>query len=364
MFEASSLPAQPGERPPSRDGMSLDRLFYSFEEQYGRSAVLILAGAKSELPPVVAAGIVPHLDWFVTRKTDVLILVAENPAHLFGGLLASVPIRSIDCGNFLSRCGVGPNETLVLVLDRNLRIGLRLSPERDADVAGACLACLDALPSEIARDVMMPAPIIVLPNLLPQALCRHLIELFELSPTIDGAVARVDAAGNVCSVVDHNKKNRRDMLIPVDLGVTLDVAGHIARPLRAGDCKGVSKPESYADRILVSRYDRAAGWFRRHRDNAASNVAFREFALSVNLNTGEYQGGELLFPEYNDHRYCPPTGGGIIFSTSVLHEAAPVTSGRRYVLLTFLHGEAAEARRLAQGDSCAEGIMSSRVSGS
>ncbi len=69
----------------------------------------------------------------------------------------------------------------------------------------------------------------------------------------------------------------------------------------------------------------------------------------MNLNTGEYEGGELLFPEYNDHRYCPPAGGGIIFSASLLHEAAPVTSGRRYVLLTFLHGEAAEARRLAQG---------------
>ena len=90
----------------------------------------------------------------------------------------------------------------------------------------------------------------------------------------------------------------------------------------------------------------AADWFRRHHDNAASNVAFKEYALSVNLNPGEYEGGDLLFPEYNNHRYCPPTGGGIIFS--LLDEAAPVTSGRRYVLLTFMHGEAAEARRLAQ----------------
>ena len=46
----------------------------------------------------------------------------------------------------------------------------------------------------------------------------------------------------------------------------------------------------------------AADWFRRHHDNAASNVAFREYALSVNLNTGEYKGGDLLFPEYNNHR--------------------------------------------------------------
>jgi hypothetical protein len=34
----------------------------------------------------------------------------------------------------------------------------------------------------------------VLSNLLSQALRRHLTELFDISPTIDGAVARVDAA--------------------------------------------------------------------------------------------------------------------------------------------------------------------------
>jgi predicted 2-oxoglutarate/Fe(II)-dependent dioxygenase YbiX len=349
MFETTSLPAQAGERPPLCYGMSPDRAFYSFEEQYGRGAVLILAGAKSGLPPVLAAGMVPHLDSFSIRNADVLFLVAENPARLFGGMLASVPIRTIDCGNFLSRCGVGPSDTLVLVLDRNLRIGLRLSPEEDADVAGACLACLDALPSEAARDVAMPAPIIVLPNLLPQALCRHLIELFEISPTIDGAVARVDAAGNVCSVVDHSKKSRRDMMIPADSELHRALRVTLLARCAPEIAKAFQNHTSYTDRILVSRYDHAAGWFRRHRDNAASNVAFREFALSVNLNTGEYQGGDLLFPEYNDHRYCPPMGGGIIFSTSLLHEAAPVTSGRRYALLTFLHGEAAEAGRLARG---------------
>jgi predicted 2-oxoglutarate/Fe(II)-dependent dioxygenase YbiX len=349
MFNVSSLPAQVGERPPLCYGMSPDLTFYSFEEQYGRNAVLVLGGAKSELPPVVA-GMIPHLHSFVSRATDVLILVAENPARLFGGLLASVPIRTIDCGNFLSRCGVGPNDTLVLVLDRNLRIGLRLSPEQGVNVANACVACLDALPFEVARDVAMPAPIIVLPNLLPQALCRHLTQLFENGPTIDGAIARVDAAGNVCSVVDHNKKNRRDMMIPADSDLHRALRDTLLARCAPEIKKAFQHHTSYADRILVSRYDQSAGWFRRHRDNAASNVAFREFALSVNLNTNEYEGGDLLFPEYNDNRYCPPTGGGIIFSTSLLHEAAPVTSGRRYVLLTFLHGEAAEARRLAQGE--------------
>jgi predicted 2-oxoglutarate/Fe(II)-dependent dioxygenase YbiX len=110
---------------------------------------------------------------------------------------------------------------------------------------------------------------------------------------------------------------------------------------------------THMDRLLVARYDDTGGWFRRHRDNVGENVAFREFAISVNLNTEDYDGGHLLFPEYNDHRYSSPTGGGLIFSASLLHEATEVTRGRRYVLLTFFHGDEAEARRQAYEMRCA-----------
>ena len=78
----------------------------------------------------------------------------------------------------------------------------------------------------------------------------------------------------------------------------------------------------------------------------APGVEFRQFELSINLNS-EYEGGHLLFPEYNSHRYKPGAGAGIIFSCSLLHEAAQVAKGRRYVLLTFLHDAASQARRLA-----------------
>jgi predicted 2-oxoglutarate/Fe(II)-dependent dioxygenase YbiX len=249
----------------------------------------------------------------------------------------------IDCGDFLRRCGVGADQSAVLLLDRNMRIAMR-GPMR-ADAAAACLRCLDALPREDPSDIFLPAPAIVLPNLLPPRFCRDLIDLFETSLTVDGTVSRMDADGNARNVVDHDKKRRRDLHIaPED-----DLHGTLAH-LLLGRCapeiaKAFQANVTHTDRILVSRYDDSGGWFRRHRDNAADTVAFREFAISVNLNAGEYQGGHLLFPEYNDHRYSPPTGGGLIFSTGVLHEAAPVTAGVRYVLLTFFHGDAAELRR-------------------
>ena len=69
-----------------------------------------------------------------------------------------------------------------------------------------------------------------------------------------------------------------------------------------------------------------------------------DFAISLNLNTHEYEGGELCFPEFDDHRYNPPAGGALVFSASLLHEAMPVTRGSRYVLLSFLGSAAAQAK--------------------
>jgi predicted 2-oxoglutarate/Fe(II)-dependent dioxygenase YbiX len=336
----------PGDRLPPCYGVSADRTFYSSEEQYGRPVVLILAGADAaaSLRPVIDS-FSSMLESFADRNTDVLLLLDDNPLWLWPD--RPVLIRTIDCGQFLERCGVGARDSLLLVVDRNLRVALRSRPAGGPDAAAACLDCLDDSPHEVSRFVSQPAPAIVMPNLLPRDLCRALIERFESSPVIDGEIARTDAAGNVCSVVDHGKKCRRDMPIAPDEDLHHLLRTTVLRRCAPEIAKAFQVKVSHTDRILVSRYDTSAGWFRRHRDNTAENVAFRQFALSLNLNTEDYEGGHLLFPEYNDHRYSPPTGGGVIFSTAVLHEAAPVTLGRRYVLLTFLHSDAAEVRRQA-----------------
>lgn len=283
-------------------------------------------------------------DSFLRQDTDVLLLLDDNPRWLWPD--QPPPVRAIDCGDFARRCGVGANGSLLLLLDRNLRIVFQAQPADTAELPLVCLAHLEALPREAPRAILQPAPAIVLPNLLSHDICRTLIGRFESSEAIDGEVARIDPDGAVRSVVDHSKKRRLDMPIgPADpLHAALRTV--LLRRCAPEIAKAFQATVTHTDRILLSRYDADAGWFRRHRDNAAPNVAFRQFALSVNLNTGDYEGGHLLFPEYNDHQYAPPVGGGLIFSTGLLHEAAPVTSGSRYVLLTFFHGDAAEDLRL------------------
>jgi predicted 2-oxoglutarate/Fe(II)-dependent dioxygenase YbiX len=57
------------------------------------------------------------------------------------------------------------------------------------------------------------------------------------------------------------------------------------------------------------------------------------------LNSDEFSGGELRFPEYGPQLYKPETGTAIVFSCSILHEALEVTEGTRFVLITFFFSE-------------------------
>jgi predicted 2-oxoglutarate/Fe(II)-dependent dioxygenase YbiX len=94
------------------------------------------------------------------------------------------------------------------------------------------------------------------------------------------------------------------------------------------------------ERYIVACYEATTGgFFRAHRDNATKGTAHRTFAVTLNLNAEDYEGGDLRFPEFGPRTYRAPTGGVVVFSCSLLHEALPVTNGKRYAFLPFLYGE-------------------------
>ena len=105
---------------------------------------------------------------------------------------------------------------------------------------------------------------------------------------------------------------------------------------------------SFIERYIVACYDAGeGGYFRPHRDNTTKGTAHRKFAVTINLNAEGYEGGDLCFPEFGRETYRAPTGGAIVFSCSLMHEALPVTRGRRYCVLPFLYDEAASVIREA-----------------
>ena len=56
--------------------------------------------------------------------------------------------------------------------------------------------------------------------------------------------------------------------------------------------------------------------------------------MSLNLND-DYEGGLLRFPEFPGPVYRPAAGDAVVFSCTLLHEATPVTAGRRFGLFGF-----------------------------
>lgn len=349
MTDATACRVDVGDRVPFCYGVAADRSFWSLDTQAGRSTVAILLARAS--PHQALAAVAPLLgraDAFAQRDADLLLLGDEDVMRpLAGALPPGCPMKLVDVGAaFAARCGASPGDVTFLVIDRNGRLALRLDQAPDDECADACLACLDRLPREAPHEIILPAPVLMLPNVLPAPLCARLIAWFEANPSMEGEVASMGPDGQPVSRIDRAKKSRRDMPVapcePLYPILHDAILGHCAPEM----ARAFQARVTHLDRLLIARYDDTGGWFRRHRDNLAPSVAFREFAISVNLNE-DYDGGHLIFPEYNDHAYRPRTGAGAIFSTSLLHEATPVTRGRRYVLLTFMHGDAAEVRRQA-----------------
>ena len=94
------------------------------------------------------------------------------------------------------------------------------------------------------------------------------------------------------------------------------------------------------ERYIVACYDGAEqGHFRAHRDNTTPGTAHRRFAVTINLNAEDYEGGELCFPEFGPRTYRAPTGGAVVFCCSLQHRAMPVLSGVRYCTLPFLYDD-------------------------
>jgi predicted 2-oxoglutarate/Fe(II)-dependent dioxygenase YbiX len=336
-----------GERTPFLTGVRRDRTFYSFNDQAGRPAALIHLGllAPADAAPVIAA-FAERLADFDNRGADALCLIDASTPHAEAFTALPQRIGVVFCPAEALRPwlfdSLAPS---VAVVDRNARLVASIVSTEPRGMAETALRALAACPIASPRDEPTPAPVLFVPNVLSAELCRRLVEHFDSEARVAGGMAAVDARGKPFHKIDESKKRRQDCVVKPHDPIYQLVLEALSRACLPEVKRAFQFDAAFVDRLLVARYDETGGYFRRHRDNAAPAVAFRQFAISINLNTGEYEGGHLLFPEYSDYRYKPEVGGAAVFSATLLHEAAPVLRGARYVLLTFLHNAESEARR-------------------
>jgi predicted 2-oxoglutarate/Fe(II)-dependent dioxygenase YbiX len=150
-----------------------------------------------------------------------------------------------------------------------------------------------------------------------------------------------DVDGKTVAIIDYGHKRRRDCDIE-DERLRHSCMVRIHDRLAPEILKAYQFHATRMERYIVACYDATeGGHFRGHRDNTTRGTAHRRFAVSLHLNTGEYDGGQLRFPEFGRQLYTAPVGGAVVFSCSLLHEATPVTRGRRFMFLPFLYDDAA-----------------------
>jgi len=247
---------------------------------------------------------------------------------------------------------VAPDETLrphTLVLDLRLRVvavvPLDGSPGHADRVVGIVAAQPPVGPATFAT---VQAPVLVVPRLFEPELCRALIAYYDERGGYASGFMR-EVGGKTVGHNDPGFKKRRDQDVE-DEPLRLACVHRIHDRLVPEIHKAYQFKATRIERHIVACYDAAdGGFFRAHRDNTTKGTAHRRFAVSINLNTGEYEGGCLRFPEFGPQLYVPPAGGAVVFSCSLLHEATPVTSGRRYAFLPFLYDE--EAARVRQANA-------------
>lgn len=229
-----------------------------------------------------------------------------------------------------------------LVLDLRLRVvGVLPFDDQPQTHVARLVELLDRLPPVgpvVAASVQ--APILVVPGILEAELCRVLIEYYDRHGGEESGFMR-EVGGQTVPVHDYGHKRRRDQEI-VDESLRKGCMVRIHDRLVPEIHKAFQFQATRIERYIVACYDAATGGhFRAHRDNTTRGTAHRRFAVSLNLNTGEYEGGLLRFPEFGPQVYTAPAGGAVVFSCSLLHEATPVTKGKRYAFLPFLYDDAA-----------------------
>lgn len=256
-------------------------------------------------------------------------------------------------GAVAKACGVVPPETADtatlasvrrawIVVDPTLHVLARFPFEGEGSAHEGVFRLLRRLrPPDDYAGFEIPAPVLLLPNVLEQGLCRHLIELYDADGGTDSGVMRKDGG-----VIDHSFKRRKDFTIR-DEELCRILQRRIVRRVVPEIRKLFFMRITRMERFLVGCYAAEDhGHFQPHRDNGTALTAHRRFAVSINLNA-EFEGGVVRFPEYNRRGIKAPPGWAVVFPCAILHAVSPVTAGRRYAFLPFIYDEEGEKIRAA-----------------
>jgi predicted 2-oxoglutarate/Fe(II)-dependent dioxygenase YbiX len=327
--------AQPGD---SALFLNTGRQRLAFDPFPGRAIVLAFLGSVADPAAEAAlAALSANRRLVDDGKAAFFLVIAESGAGPEIALEARFPsIVFLWDGDEMAR-SFGADRSWV-ILDPMLRV-IDVAP---LDEVGVLARLSRSLPPSEASS---PAPILTLAHVFEPALCAHLVDCFERGGAQESGFMQ-DMGGRSVENFDNSWKRRRDFHL-TDPKLIANLRARIGRRICPEIKKAFQMRPTRIERDLVARYDsETGGHFGPHRDDTGIAIAHRRFAVSINLNA-DFEGGAISFPEYSPRPLKAAPGTAVVFSASILHEVSRVTSGRRYVFLTFLFDEEAERVRQA-----------------
>lgn len=295
----------------------------------GRPALLLFAHSVSDWVRVAVTRSAVNASVHVVAPEGSTLTVPKQADHFLDDGVLRKAFRLPD-----------DDSTHAFLLDRNLRVVMSVGLGEQVDVDKVDEAIREMIVAAPARTITAQAPVMFIDRVLDPAICAHLQQVWTGSHAETGVEQSVDATRK--EVIEAGAKRRQDHVVEdADLMriLTQSIGRRVIPEVRRFFNYNADRFEGFK----ISCYDStASGFFHAHRDNLSPSTAHRRFAMTLNLN-GDYEGGELRFPEFGDSLYRPLQGEALIFACSMLHEVLPVTTGRRFTLLSFLFG--AEGRR-------------------
>lgn len=279
----------------------------------------------------------------VTRGSAMINTGLSNQLGLDFPVLADPPGESFSLYGLAGEAaddGVHLPATFLLGANQHLRLALR---GEETGHPARVLESVSVLANARKSGLMEPhPPVLVVPDVLSEADCQRLMTVFAMEGNVWVEPGHGDKGlqeDYKMRIPDYGRRDRIDHWV-----MNPKTRDFIASRLKARLFPEIQKAFQYRitrfEAFRITSYEgERGGEAHGHRDNSQPLVAHRRFAVSINLNTEEFEGGTLRFPEFGDQRYCPATGAAIAFSCSLLHEALPVTRGKRFVLLAFLSGD-------------------------
>ncbi len=246
-----------------------------------------------------------------------------------------------EIGRLYGLADTGGLTPAVFLLDAALRVVM-------AEPIEATDKIMDRLKAELEKAAKpATAPVLIMPRIFEPELCQILMTYFDEGGATESGFTE-DVGGRTLYRTNAKLKRRRDVTISHDEmveAVRLRLEPRLFPMIK----RFFNWQPAHIERYLICRYDDADnGFFMAHRDDVTLGTAHRKFAVSINLNAEDYDGGDLRFPEFGRQTYRPPTGGAAVFCCSMLHEATPVTRGQRYVVVPFLYDD--EGARLREAN--------------